>query len=163
MQLRAPSLRDLGHYKRLFLDPAVSGWLRPPPLRPMGAGDVIVLLERDIDHWRKLSWGPWVVSCDGSFAGRAGLCRTEVEGAREVELAWSILPEFQRRGLATAAALAGLERARELSLPRIVALTLADNVASRRVMEKAGMAYERDVVHAGLPHVLYGMALSDPA
>jgi RimJ/RimL family protein N-acetyltransferase len=28
-------------------------------------------------------------------------------------------------------------------------------VASRRVMEKLGMAYERDVVHAGLPHVLY--------
>ncbi len=33
--------------------------------------------------------------------------------------------------------------------------TLPTNRASRRVMEKAGFGYERDTVHAGLPHVLY--------
>jgi RimJ/RimL family protein N-acetyltransferase len=29
------------------------------------------------------------------------------------------------------------------------------NAASRAVMEKLGMTYERHVEHAGLPHVLY--------
>ena len=37
----------------------------------------------------------------------------------------------------------------------VVAFTLPDNTASRRVMEKLGMTYERDIVHADLPHVLY--------
>jgi [ribosomal protein S5]-alanine N-acetyltransferase len=37
----------------------------------------------------------------------------------------------------------------------VVAFTLTDNTASRRVMEKLGMTYERDIVHADLPHVLY--------
>jgi RimJ/RimL family protein N-acetyltransferase len=36
-----------------------------------------------------------------------------------------------------------------------VALTQPRNVRSRRVLEKVGMAYERDMVHGGLAHVLY--------
>lgn len=158
MELAPPSLRELGEYRTLFLDPAVTAWLRPPPLRPMGEGDVIGLLERDIQHWRQHGWGPWVVRDGGAFAGRAGLCWTEVERVREVELAWSILPAMQGRGLATAAAKEGLRRAAELKLPRVIAVTLVENAASRRVMEKAGLRYERDVIHAGLPHVLYSFS-----
>ena len=45
-----------------------------------------------------------------------------------------------------------------LGLDRVVAFTLPDNVASRRVMAKAGFIYGRDIEHAGLPHVLYGRA-----
>ena len=33
--------------------------------------------------------------------------------------------------------------------------TMTTNVASRGVMEKLGMQYDRNVEHAGLPHVLY--------
>jgi hypothetical protein len=40
-------------------------------------------------------------------------------------------------------------------LADVVCLTLPTNRASQRVMEKAGFGYERDVVHTGLPHVLY--------
>lgn len=155
MELTAPSLRSLGDYRQLFLDPAVTAWLRPPPLRPMGEGDVIGLLERDIQHWRQRGWGPWAVRVDGAFAGRCGLCTTEVQGVREIELAWSVVPSLQGRGIATECAVRGLAWAAELGLPRIIALTLGDNSASRRVMEKAGLRYERDVIHAGLPHVLY--------
>lgn len=154
-ELVAPSLRELGDYRRLLLDPDVTRWLRPPPLRPMGEGDVIALLERDIQHWRQHRWGPWVVRSGGVFAGRAGLNWTMVEGRREVELAWSIVPALHGRGLATETARRGVDRAREVGLERVVALTLVENAASRRVMEKAGLVYERDLLHVGLPHVLY--------
>jgi RimJ/RimL family protein N-acetyltransferase len=43
----------------------------------------------------------------------------------------------------------------DLGLIDVVCFTLPANRASRRVMEKAGFEYERDVVHAGSPHVLY--------
>jgi ribosomal-protein-alanine N-acetyltransferase len=46
----------------------------------------------------------------------------------------------------------GLE---DVGLDELVAFTLPANVRSRRVMEKAGLGYEKDIVHAGLPHVLY--------
>jgi len=44
-----------------------------------------------------------------------------------------------------------------------VAFTLPTNVASRRVMDNAGFQYERDVVHADLPQVLYRARRSDDA
>ena len=155
MILGPPPPRDLGPYRRRLLAPEVAEWLRPPPLRPLRAGDVLPLLERDIDHWRRHGWGAWMVYDGEAFAGRAGLCFTEVEGDKEVEVAWSILPASQGRGLATAAAQRALAWAPELEIDRVVALTLPHNAASRRVMEKAGMTFERDVQHAGLPHVLY--------
>jgi ribosomal-protein-alanine N-acetyltransferase len=42
----------------------------------------------------------------------------------------------------------------------VVCFTLRTNRPSQRVMKKAGFEYERDVVHAGLPHVLYRMTAS---
>ena len=41
------------------------------------------------------------------------------------------------------------------SLNNLVCFTLVDNNASRRVMEKAGFTFERELIHAGMPHVLY--------
>ncbi|MSQ86770.1 MAG: N-acetyltransferase [Alphaproteobacteria bacterium] len=40
-------------------------------------------------------------------------------------------------------------------LYEMVSFTLPTNVASRRVMEKCGFAYEQDFKHAGLDHLLY--------
>jgi hypothetical protein len=42
-----------------------------------------------------------------------------------------------------------------VDLRRMDTLTLPDHDRSRRVMAKAGLTYERDVMHAGLAHVLY--------
>lgn len=159
LQLDAPTLRDLGEYRRIFLDPDVGAWLRPAPLRPFGAGDVLALLERDVALWRREAWGPWVVRTDGELVGRVGLDRTIVEGRTAVELAWSVVPAQQGHGHATAAARAAVELARTSGLGELVALALPRNAASRRVMEKLGMHYEREVRHAGLPHVLYRVEL----
>ena len=52
----------------------------------------------------------------------------------------------------------GFER---LGLDDVVAFTLPTNRGSWRVMEKTGFEYERDVVHAGLPHVLYRITTSE--
>jgi ribosomal-protein-alanine N-acetyltransferase len=43
----------------------------------------------------------------------------------------------------------------DVGLPDVVAFTLPTNVASQRVMQKAGLELERDIVWADLPHVLY--------
>jgi RimJ/RimL family protein N-acetyltransferase len=90
------------------------------------------------------------------FAGRGGLQYTDVLGTRAVEVGWAIVPERWGRGLATELAMTSVEVAfSSLRLREVIAFTLPDNIASRRVMEKAGFAYEREIFHAGLPHVLY--------
>ena len=54
------------------------------------------------------------------------------------------------------AAAEAIAHARTLGFAEVIALILPYNAASRRVAEKVGMkAAQREVEHAGLPHVLY--------
>ncbi|HEX2181034.1 MAG TPA: GNAT family N-acetyltransferase [Rubrobacteraceae bacterium] len=115
-------------------------------------------LRDNLDHWDRYGYGIWAFRnrADGRFVGRSGLRNTHVGGEYEVELAYALAPDYWNRGLATEMARASLEVAFEdLGLADVVCLTLPTNRASQRVMEKAGFEYERDVVHVGLPHVLY--------
>ncbi|HEX8206932.1 MAG TPA: GNAT family N-acetyltransferase [Solirubrobacteraceae bacterium] len=162
MNVRPPESRDEASYRRLLFDPAVAPWLRPKPLRPFTEADAPALLVRDLRHWESRGWGPWVVEEDGAFAGRAGLNTTRVAGGQAVELAWALVGTAQGRGLATEAALAAVAAARELGIEEVVSFTLPENAASRRVMEKAGLVFDRDITHGGLPHVLYRLKLTTP-
>jgi [ribosomal protein S5]-alanine N-acetyltransferase len=66
------------------------------------------------------------------------------------------MAEFWNKGVATEIATVSLKVAFErIGIGNIVAFTLPTNWASRRVMEKVGLRYERDIVHAGRSHVLY--------
>jgi len=161
LRCERPRQADESDYRRLFLDPEVAPWLRPPPLEPLGPRDVARILEHDLIHWRQHRFGPWVLRAreGGGFVGRGGLAWTRVQGRPMVELPWSVLPGSQGRGLAAEAARAALSVASGIGLKHVVSLTLTGNLASRRVMEKVGLTYEREVEHFGLPHVLYGTDL----
>ena len=172
LMCRAPELGDERHYHELTSSAEVGAWPRPPPLDPFGPADAAQWLHSDVQHWRAHGFGPWLLfnRVDGGFVGRAGLRWTEVERQRAIELAWALLPECWGRGLATEASIAAIAVARERGIRRLVAFTLMTNVASRRVMEKAGLRLLRQIEHAGLPHVLYEIDLgrtptrpSDPA
>ena len=107
--------------------------------------------------WAARGYGLWLIRDrdSGEFAGRAGLNDLDIEGKAETELAYSLMPDFWGRGLATELAHAMVKIGFEtLKLPALIALTLHTNAKSRRVMEKAGFRYERDVVKMDLPHIL---------
>jgi len=90
------------------------------------------------------------------------LRRVTVGGRREVEVGYGLRPEFWGRGLATELAVESVRVGfEELQLPSLVSFTLSTNVASRRVMEKAGFVFESDIVYANLPHVLYRLTASE--
>lgn len=159
--VRAPTVDDLLAYEAHFLHPEIVRWLRPPPLPGFDEPQVLDLLHRDCRHWDNHGFGPWVLEDPGSgeFIGRGGLAWTEVEDVLAVELPWSIEPARHGEGLATVAAMLAVEQADSLGFEAVIALILPHNVASRRVAEKAGLAAEREVEHAGLPHLLYRRAL----
>jgi [ribosomal protein S5]-alanine N-acetyltransferase len=158
---RAPEAGDERHYEALTSSAEVAEWLRPPPLDPFEPADAALWLQSDVEHWQAHGFGPWLLfdRAGGSFVGRAGLRWTEVEGEMRIELAWALLPQWWQRGLATEAAVAAIAAARERGIDQLVAFTVIDNVASRRVMEKIGMRLVREIEHAGLPHVLYEIDL----
>jgi RimJ/RimL family protein N-acetyltransferase len=85
------------------------------------------------------------------------LRHVRIGGADEVELAYALGSEAWGRGLATEIARAILAIGFcQLQLSRVVAFTLKSNEPSMRVMERVGCLFERELIHAGLPHLLYG-------
>ena len=115
-------------------------------------------LRGAIAHWEHHGFGFWTVRdlATGRFAGRGGLLHTAIVGGDDVEVAYALLPEFWGRGLATELAQESVRVAFEvLELPDLVCFAVPTNRASRRVMEKVGFRYERDVMYHGLPHVFY--------
>lgn len=118
-------------------------------------------LSGSLDHWDQRGYGLWVFRdrSTGRFAGRGGIRHVHVGGKDEVELAYALMEEYWRQGLATEMARALLKIAfEELGLNELVCFTMQTNLASQRVMQKVGFQYERDVVHADLPHVLYRLS-----
>ena len=163
-RLRAEHLDKLCYMHR---DPRVMTTLAPAGALNGGVlsgEETRRFLHRHLDHWDRYGHGLWVFrdKADGRFVGRAGLLNTQVGGAEEVELAYALMTEFWGKGLATEMAGAILAVAFEqLGIAELVCFTLTTNRASQRVMEKVGFKYERDIVHAGLPHVLYRIAASE--
>lgn len=121
-------------------------------------------LRDSLDHWDQNGYGLWVFRDRSSarFAGRGGIRRVHVGGADEIELAYALMEEYWRQGLGTEMARTLLRIAFEsLGLEQLVCFTLQTNVASQRVMQKAGFRFESDIVHAELPHVLYRLHVHD--
>jgi ribosomal-protein-alanine N-acetyltransferase len=141
----------------LTLDPRVHRTLWPwsaPPTR----ADVLIGLRDKRSHWERYGFGLWLLRdrVTAELVGRGGLQYTDAIGGYGVEAAWAIAPERWGQGLATELAQASVRVAFDaLSLPEIIAVTLPDNLASRRVMDKAGFVYDRDIEHVGVAHVLY--------
>jgi len=154
---REPTYEDRALYHAHFTRPEVESWLRPPPLPPFTAQVLDELIDGDRIHWRDHGFGPWVLIEEetSAFAGRGGLAWTTVEGIAQIELPWSIEPSLHGRGLATEAAAAACDWARELGFEEVIALTLPTNLASQRVAEKVGFEQVDEVTHAGLPHLLF--------
>jgi RimJ/RimL family protein N-acetyltransferase len=161
IRIRRPDSGDEEGYQGLFMDPAVTAWLRPEPMPPFSVSDLAEMLADDLRHWRDAGFGPWaLVDAEGEeLVGRVGLHRTSIGGELVTELAWAVRPAWQGQGLATDAAAAGMELGRSVGLEEVVALVLPANLASRRVAEKVGMRATGEVTHAGLPHLLYRVEL----
>jgi ribosomal-protein-alanine N-acetyltransferase len=109
-------------------------------------------------HWERHGFGLWTLydRASGAFVGRGGLQHTNATGEDEVEAGWAIVPERWGQGLATELAFAAVDVGLgPLELGSVIAYTLPENIASRRVMEKAEFVFERDIDWVGLRHVLY--------
>lgn len=157
-------MEHVDEVSRLLRDPRVSHTLWPGAELP-SEQQVIESTAEKARHWERYGFGLWLLRDrrTGEMVGRGGLQWTYVATLDEIEVGWAIVPERWNQGLATELAHASIDAAfGPLELREIIAFSLPDNLASRRVMEKSGFVFERDIVHAGRPHVLYRRTAADP-
>jgi ribosomal-protein-alanine N-acetyltransferase len=145
-RLKATKLarEDLPDLVELHLDSEVSrylGGVRTPAV-------TADYLETGLRHWTDHGIGLWTLRADdGAFMGRAGLRHVDLEGVRELEVAYTFVRSAWRQGLATeiARALVEIWQTR-CSEPSLVGIVVKGNLPSERVLLKAGFAYERNAV-----------------
>lgn len=112
----------------------------------------------NLQHWRQHGFGLWIVYERGGDEpiGRGLLRYLRVDGADELEIGYALYQPFWGRGLGTEIAEACMEYGREhLRGTRFFALVSPDNLGSRRVLEKAGLHYDRDFLLDEVRHALY--------
>jgi RimJ/RimL family protein N-acetyltransferase len=105
-----------------------------------------LLVDHPIADYRKHGFGrgACILKSTGEQIGFAGL--KYLEELDEVDVAYRLLPAFWGQGLATEAALASVHYGfDELGLKRIIGLAMPENLASIRVLEKAGLHYTEEV------------------
>jgi len=155
---------DAEAHARLYDDPEVTRWLGDGPwLGEAARARSRATLARFAEHWAEHGWGVWAVTdrASGEMMGQCGLklLRLEPDGPTEVEVLYALERPHWGRGFASEAAAAALGHGfGALALPRIIAVARPDNRASRAVLEKLGLRYERDVSLAGIPAVCYAQS-----
>ena len=118
-------------------------------------------LARNLQHWADYGFGLWILRevSGGNPVGRAVLRHLSVEGVDEVEVGYGFYQPYWGRGLATEVTRACLTLGRRhLGLGSIVAVTSPANLASQHVLQKAGLAREREFLFEGTPSLLFRTA-----
>ncbi|WP_286936020.1 GNAT family N-acetyltransferase [Achromobacter sp. UBA4530] len=161
--LRQWRAADRKPFAALNADPQVTQFLLP--MTPQESDALADRLAAGIDEH---GWGFWAVEAPGvapfiGFVGIKPLAPT-LPFAPGVEIGWRLAQPFWGRGYASEAADAALRVGFEqVGAEEIVAFTATDNVRSRAVMDRLGMAaepgcFDHPAVPAGHPlraHVLY--------
>jgi ribosomal-protein-alanine N-acetyltransferase len=144
----------------LHEDPRVARWHDP------WTPDVVDHFIADsVDAWRVDGIHKWIAydAATGALVGRGGLSKAIVDGERRLEVGWTVRSELWGRGYATEIGRAALAVAfDELGADAVVAYTEPDNLRSRAVMERIGMAGCRAIEHRGVPFVIYTIASRPP-
>ena len=147
--------RHLDALAPILADPRVGATMGGVMARDVVA-DMLEGLERE---WAEHGFSYWMFFDKDTEepVARGGLRRTTFDGRREVEVGWTTAPDRWGEGFATELGKLSVEVGfGQVGLTDIVAFTLPDNGASRRVMEKLGFVYEKTAPyrHFG-DHVLY--------
>ena len=122
------------------------------------AAESALALERHLAHWDRHGFGMYVLRevATGRVLGVAGLRHIPIEGMDEVELRCALFPEHWGQGYGTEAARACVTIGRDwVGLSSVVGLVGRDDTVPQRMMGKAGLVFEREVMLGRTPRLLY--------
>lgn len=159
--LRPMQENDLDSLLRVFTDPRVMAAFDAEPFDRV---QMRQWLRRNLEHQDKHGFGLFslILKESNELIGDCGLETTEIDGGPVTELGYDLRSEVWGQGLATEAAIAVRDYAlHQLGMARLVSLIRQGNTPSRRVAEKVGMRYERDIGETVRRYWLYGVKVSE--
>ncbi len=160
-RLRPASMQDVGYLHRLWTEPAVRRFFWDDEVITRGRAEAAV--REAVEDFGRHGLGLWISERREGGGGPVGFCGLRhLDGGPEVEVLYGISPAGWGRGYATEIAPAIFRYGFETSgLNRIWGIADAENLASRRVLEKIGMTFEGYVVNEGREEARYAMRAED--
>ena len=152
LYLRQLNPGDVDELHPVFNDADVVKYMKAS--LPVSREDTEIALLSIIKHWEQHGFGRWAVvkKETGKLIGYGGL--RNLYGM--AELVYLLGKPFWGQGLATELSKACLKWGFDnRHFERIVAVTRPEHIASRRVMEKIGMTYEKDANYLDIDVVQY--------
>lgn len=147
---------DLDAYAAILGRPGVLQYF--PVTAPMTREQAAKSLARIQGHWREHGYGLWIVELrsTGQVMGRAGL--QLIPETNEVEVDGILDEPWWNQGYATEMAAASLRNGFDhLAVQEIVGIVHPDNIGSRRVLEKTGLALSRRDNYFGMDCLRYAI------
>ncbi len=146
LRLRALREDDAEDLARIFSHPSVVQYSggRSPTLDQVREG----IRQHISGYYRDHGYGLLAAELrdTGEIVGRVGFLETEIDATGDAELHYHLAPAAWGNGLATEAARAVLDWGfEEGRLARVVAVIHPDNQASRRVAEKCGLTFWKEM------------------
>jgi RimJ/RimL family protein N-acetyltransferase len=155
LHLRQFTPGDLDDLYSIFSDPDVVKYMKTG--EPASREETERALTSIIQHWKQQGFGRWaaVDKQRGKLIGYGGL--RNLYGTPE--LVYLLAKPYWGQGLATEMARACLKWGfEERAFERVVAITRPEHAASRRVMEKIGMSYEKEARYHDVDVVQYSIS-----
>ncbi len=122
-----------------------------PNPKPPEKNKVQKLIQSQIDQWAELGYAWWAVEslADGAFLGWTGL--QYLPETDETEVGYLLRRSAWGQGFATETAIAGIRFGFDhFDFPEIIGITHPENIASQRVLEKAGMQLDQRTIYFGM-------------
>jgi [ribosomal protein S5]-alanine N-acetyltransferase len=132
--------------------------------RTFNRSDAVQWIERNLRRYREHGYGLFAVTMKNchEVIGDCGIIKQDVEGETRLEVGYHFRRDQWGHGYASEAARACMGLAfHAFGADRVISLIRPENVPSRRVAERNGMKLERQVMHYGLPHLVYAMKRED--
>ncbi len=160
LRLRMFESGDLEAAFRLFNDEEVQKYLSPENRRTRE--HMKVTLRNFVKRWQERGFGLWCV-CQKNGGEMLGYCGFQYfDETSDVEILFAFFKEFWGSGFAAEAAEACLKFGfEELRLEKVSAAAHPENTASRRVLEKIGMSFEKRNDHYGIDTTTYVISRND--
>ena len=155
LRLRPATFDDLDTWLAISRDAEDFWWGEPRST----LNDARANLQKHVTSQERHGFSLWPVELrrTGEVVGLTGL-QYLAEGP-EIEVGYRFLRDHWGHGYATEAATAAIRFGfDELELERIVAVTMPTNQASRRVLEKCGLAYVGEMQVYGATQVKYALS-----
>lgn len=143
--MRPIQTSDLEALATLWADPDVTRFL-PSRGAPIPREKVAKSLQSFVEHWQERGYGIWAIVEDesSSMVGYCGL--RYLADLDDVEILYGLAKAYWGRGITTQAAKAAIAYGFNVAdLDKVIAMAFPENQASRRVMEKAGLRYEKQI------------------